>query len=257
MDGTNAAIAPRGADIVCLGVGPGEPGLVSAKATALMDAAELAFAPVARNGENSLAASIALAAGLDGKKLVPIVFPMERDAATLEAAWLAAAAPVREALDSGRRCVFLTLGDPALYSTWTYLKRALEKLRPGTTFGSVPCVMAANAAAALLGRPLAEGSERLALLPLPEPAVNLDAYLPLVERLVVYKIADRLPELAAWVRSRGLGGGADLVVAAGLPGRERSGPLLELAEEANGYLSLAIIDTKKRGKGRTVAEGSS
>lgn len=239
----NAMFPWPSTSFIGIGVGPGDPGYLGVKAVAFMQRADIAFAPVAKNGENSLAASIALSVGLDKDKLCFIEFPMEKDRSLLQAAWRKAAEPVKEVLDAGKRCVFLTLGDPSLYSTWTYLKRALLELRPQTVFTTVPGIMAANAAAAVLGRPLAEGSQRMALLPLPDPVSTLDQYRTLVDRLVLYKIGARLPELASWVRKNNLGRTADLVIAVGIPGREKYGPLLELAEQANGYLSLAIIDT--------------
>jgi len=228
-----------------IGIGPGDPGLVTLAAARALAAADVVFAPTARIKDGSLAASIAIGAGADAAKMVELRFPMSRDGAELERAWLAAAEPVAAALDAGKAAAFITLGDPGVYSTWIYLRRAVLSLRPGTETVTVPGVMAANAAAARLGRALVEGDEALALLPLPDPVAALDPLLALVDTIAVYKIGSRLGELAAWAAERGLDDGADLVVGVGLE-RERAGRLAELAATAEGYLSVAVVSTRRK-----------
>jgi len=237
-----------------IGVGPGDPGLMTIKAARLVKdvlaSGGVVFAPAAKAGARSLAAEIAAGAGLASEagpggslaeSLVELDFPMTRDSGELERAWREAAAPVVAVLDEGRDAAFLTLGDPGVYSTWGYLRAAVLALRPDAALETVPGVMAMNAAAARLGRCLVEGGERLALVPLPERLEELDAFLGLVDTLAVYKIAGRLGALADWAEARGLEAG--LVVGAGL-GRERAGPLVTLARAgAEGYLSAAIVST--------------
>ena len=230
------------AECIGIGVGPGDPELLTLRAVRELAEADLIYTPAARIKEQSLAAQIARGAGLDAAKVRELVFPMERDPEVLSEAWRIAAEPVAASLDQGLRVAFLTLGDPSVYSTWIYLRRALESRRPGTRFAVVPGIMAANAAAARLGVPLTEGSERLVLLPLPDPVEKLDAYLSLTERLVIYKIAGRLGELATWTLGRGLEKNAHLVVGVGLD-RERAGLLADLAPSVDGYLSVAVIKT--------------
>jgi precorrin-2/cobalt-factor-2 C20-methyltransferase len=228
------------AELTGIGVGPGAPELLTLEASRLMKDADLVFVPTPNIANRSLAAEIAAGAGLDLEKVRQIEFPMSRDSETLRSSWATAAKPVVEALEQGKVALFLTLGDPSVYSTWIYLRRAVEGLRPGTRFGVVPGIMAANAAAARLGIPLVEGNERMVLLPLPDPVDKLDSYLTLAEQLVIYKIGSRLDALTAWVKARNLGDGAFLAVAVGQK-REKAGPLLALAPEAEGYLSLAVV----------------
>lgn len=232
-----------------IGVGPGDPGLMTIKAARIAERVAASggavFAPAAKAGARSLAAEIAAGAGIAPGGFVELDFPMTRDPGELASAWRKAAEPVVAILDSGRDAAFLTLGDPGVYSTWGYLSAAVLSLRPDARMETVPGVMAMNAAAARLGRVLVEGGERLLLVPLPERVDELDAFLGLVDTIAVYKIAGRLGELAAWVGSRGLEAG--LVVGAGL-GRERWGDLVELARDgAEGYLSAAVVST---GRGR-------
>lgn len=232
-----------------VGVGPGSPGLLTLEGARVLAEADVVFAPAPRERAISLAAEIAAGAGMDASKVRTLAFPMSRDREILSEAWREAAIPVAEALDAGLRAAFPTLGDPSVYSTWIYLRRAVESLRPEADLRVVPGIMAAAAAAARLGVPLVEGDERLALLPLPDRVEELDAFLPLVDRLAVYKIGARLPELARWTAERGLDADARLVVGVGLE-REKAGMLAELAAQAEGYLSAALIGTGRSGTGK-------
>jgi precorrin-2/cobalt-factor-2 C20-methyltransferase len=234
------------AEFTGVGVGPGDPSFLTLAGARALAEADLVFTPRPRAAERSLAADIAAGAGMDAAKLRPLTFPMTRDGEELRTAWEAAAEPVVAELSAGRKVAFVTLGDPSTYSTWIYLRRSVERLRPGTRCAVVPGIMAANAAAARLGLPLVEGDERMALLPLPEPVEALDVFLPLVDRLVVYKIGSRLAELARWAEARGLGADANLVAGVGLE-REKAGALLSFAAAEDGYLSVALIGTG-RGK---------
>ncbi|WP_020611205.1 precorrin-2 C(20)-methyltransferase [Sediminispirochaeta bajacaliforniensis] len=233
------------AKLIGIGVGPGDPSLLTLAAAQAVKEADIVFTPVSRFSKASLAASIAAGTGIDESKIQKITFPMAKDTETLQKAWSQAAAPVIKALDSGLRAVFLTLGDPSVYSTWIYLRREVEAQQPNAGIAVIPGIMAANAAAARLGLPLVEGKERLALLPLPENLDELDAYLPLADCIVVYKIGSRLEELARWVSERGLAEQAHLVVGVGLE-REAAGRLIDLAEKEQGYLSVALIRSRRK-----------
>ncbi len=89
-----------------------------------------------------------------------------------------------------------------------------------------------------------EGDEGLVLLPLPDPVETLDAFLPLVDRLVIYKIGGRLHDLARWVKMRGLEADARLVAGVG-QSRKMAGELLDIAAKAEGYLSVGLIGTAR------------
>lgn len=228
-----------------VGVGPGDPGLLTLEAARVLSEADLVFAPAPRDGASSLAADIARAAGASLTGLRLVSFPMSKDASELSEAWAASARLVVAELDLGKSVAFVTLGDPSVYSTWTYLRRAVEAERPGTDIRVLPGVTALCAAAAGLGLPLVEGDERLALLPLPGRVADLDAFLPLVDALGIYKIGPRLGELAAYLRSKGLESASYLASGVGLA-RER---LLSFADAGikpdgtDGYMSLAVVKT--------------
>jgi precorrin-2/cobalt-factor-2 C20-methyltransferase len=234
--------ASLSAELYGLGVGPGDPGLLTLEAARVLASVDLVFAPAPRSGESSLAWEIACAAGAGEAELRLLSFPMSRDATELSASWAEAARQVAVELDRGRTAAFVTLGDSSIYSTWSYLRRELLALRPGTSIATLPGISALGSAAAKLGIPLVEGDERLALIPLPARLDELDFFLSLVDTLGIYKIGARLRELGAYLRSRGLETSSHLAVGVGLP-RERLGSFAVAAEGADGYLSLAIVKT--------------
>ena len=146
-----------------IGVGPGDPELLTLKAVRLLRACDLIAIP--QKKERCFALRIALGAlpELAEKPVMEVVLPMTRDKAARERAHEAAAAALAEQLDAGRIVVFLTLGDPTIYSTYGYLHRRLVHL--GYDASLVPGVPSFCASAAALGISLCEDREELHLLP--------------------------------------------------------------------------------------------
>jgi precorrin-2/cobalt-factor-2 C20-methyltransferase len=233
------------AELYGLGVGPGAPGLLTLEAARVLERVDLVFAPAPRRGESSLAWQIAAADRISEEKLRIVSFPMTRDADELSSSWREAARGIAAELDRGRKAAFVTLGDPSIYSTWGYLRAELLALRPSSKIATVPGIPAFAAAAAKLGIGLVEADERLLLLPLPSALGELDALIGAVDTLAIYKIGARLPELADYLRAKGLEGSSWLAEGVELP-REKLGPFAEVARKAEGYLSLAIVKTGRK-----------
>ena len=147
-----------------VGVGPGDPELITVKALRLIREAEVIAVP-GRKAEESVAYRIADAAagGLEDKELVAVYMPMVNDREVIEEEHQKAASRLEEYLDMGKNSVFLTEGDPSVYSTFGYLRKILEE--DGYTVETVPGVTSFCAAAARLGIPLAEWDEPLHILP--------------------------------------------------------------------------------------------
>ena len=147
-----------------VGVGPGDPELITVKALRLIREAEVIAVP-GRKAEESVAYRIADAAagGLEDKELVAVYMPMVNDREVIEEEHRKAADKLEEYLDMGKNTVFLTEGDPSVYSTFGYLRKILEE--DGYTVETVPGVTSFCAAAARLGIPLAEWDEPLHILP--------------------------------------------------------------------------------------------
>jgi len=130
-----------------IGIGPGDRELITLKGYRVIRTCDYVFVPESR-GE-SLAATISREYIKD-KELIELSFPMKEDN---RQRYRSAAAKINEILKEEETGVFLTLGDPMTYSTWSYLMKELEKLKIETE--TIPGITSFNAAASVLGLPVA------------------------------------------------------------------------------------------------------
>lgn len=150
-----------------VGVGPGDPELLTLKAVRVLREADIVFAPTTALDKPSRSAQIVRdATGIEAR---PLIFALD-DAGGLSqartAAWDAAGRAVIDAFRAGaRRIAFATLGDPNLYSTFTYLAHTVEAAEPRVRIETVPGITAMQDLAARAGLPLVEGREPLTLIP--------------------------------------------------------------------------------------------
>lgn len=223
-----------------VGVGPGDPELITLKALRVLERVPVIAAPQAQRGEESIAGEIVLAVlgpeKLREKEFLPLHFPMTRERAALEAAWAEAAAQVVARLRTQKDVAFVTLGDPAFYSTFPYLERAVKAVDPAAKIAVVPGVNA-FAACAAAGGVAVQGEERFAVV----PATAGADLAPVIERFdctVVLKAGRHLDAVRAAVARAGLGEKAQLFERCGFPDG-RQGPLA--AFPVADYLSLVVV----------------
>lgn len=147
-----------------IGVGPGDPELMTVKAVRLCREADVIALPH-KDPKKCTALQIALGAvpELWSKEAVFVDMPMTKDPAVLEQAHAEAAARVAELLEAGKNVAFLTLGDPTVYSTYFYIHSRIAAL--GYTTCVVPGVPSFCAAAAALGEPLCMNAQQLHIIP--------------------------------------------------------------------------------------------
>ncbi|MCK9197718.1 MAG: precorrin-2 C(20)-methyltransferase, partial [Syntrophales bacterium] len=148
-----------------IGVGPGDPGLMTVKGASLLGECRHVFVPKARTEANSLALSIAKNYLREQAEIHELVFPMSANEEELSAHWRKNAKEINDILREGADACFITLGDPFLYSTFIYLVRELRQLRPAARIVSVPGVTAFSAAASLCTFPVGEGRDGVTIIP--------------------------------------------------------------------------------------------
>lgn len=149
-----------------VGVGPGDPELITLKALRLLKESPVIAFPKKKMGGKSYALEIVeLYTDPAEKEMLGLVFPMTKDPAVLEQEWGRTVDLCWEHLREGRDVAFVTEGDPNLYSTFIHMARLMQDKHPEVPIISVPGISSVLGAAACLGMPLADGDEQVAIVP--------------------------------------------------------------------------------------------
>lgn len=215
--------------ITFVGMGPGDPELLTLKAVRAIREADLIAVPDSGAGEGA-AESIA-GELLEGKELLHLSMPMRGDKSAWQDAHREAADVLAARLESGANIAYLVLGDPMLYATGSYL---MARLSDRFETRVIPGVTAMCAAAAKLRKPLCEGRERLEVWPgFPEGSALPDG------NAVIMKAGGRLREILA------AGEGREMYLARsiGMEG-EYAGALSEADLDARTYFSTVLVKAK-------------
>ncbi|MFW5802558.1 MAG: precorrin-2 C(20)-methyltransferase [Verrucomicrobiota bacterium] len=148
-----------------VGVGPGNPDLLTVRAVRVFQAVDTIFHVAGPRTRQSISKGIV--ESLDGcaDKSIELTFSMSTDVDERRASVRSAAEQVAERLRQGRDCAFATIGDPFIYSTFSYLLRAVREICPDVAVEVIPGITAFQAAAAAWGKPLAEDEEVLTIVP--------------------------------------------------------------------------------------------
>ena len=244
-----AAVNPRGIALIGIGVGPGDPRLVTLQAIDELRAADRVFAPCTSADAIGRAESIVRQA-VPGVAMERLVFVMAPDGAARDAAIDAAVARIAECLDAGERVAFVTLGDPNIYSTFASVAAAVRPSRPAVPIETVAGIMAFQDLAARAATVLVEGRERLALVTAVGDTTDVEVALEDEDAaVVVYKGGRQLPAIAARLADTGRLDGAVAGELLGLPG-QRLAPLADVADQPATYLATVIVPPASRQGGR-------
>jgi precorrin-2/cobalt-factor-2 C20-methyltransferase len=239
--------------LVGVGVGPGDPELVTVKAVRVLREADVVLVPVMAPDEPGRAEATVRAHLGDDPRVRRVVFALDdRGGVTprREAAWEAAAEAVVAAFrQSAETVAFATIGDPAVYSTFAYLAQTVRDRVAHVEIRTVPGITAMQDLAARAGVSLCEGEESLALFPM---TAGLDRYRDLlrgVDTVVAYKGGRHLPEMLALLEAEGRLDGAVVGSGLGLAG-ERVVAVREVrpAERAP-YLTTVIAPPRRGDRG--------
>ncbi|MHB1347594.1 MAG: SAM-dependent methyltransferase, partial [Candidatus Humimicrobiaceae bacterium] len=110
-----------------IGVGPGDPELITLKAARILKEVACIAAPKSSSEKKSLAISVIEKLIQKDKEILELVFPMSLDNKLLQHCWNESANLIKEKLDTGTDVAFITLGDPAIYSTYIHLQENIKK----------------------------------------------------------------------------------------------------------------------------------
>lgn len=227
-----------------MGVGPGDPDLLTLAALTAIRAAAVVAYPVAREGAEGMAAAIAAPWIGAEKRRLPLLFPMVAAAEPRIAAWHAAADALAAEVTAGHRVVLLCEGDVSLFASSSYALLALRQRHPGCPVRLIPGIPAACAAAAAGGWPLALQQEGLLIRPTPETEAELDALLQWAAAHTTVLALLKLGHRWRWVRplleARGLLDQALFAQRVGWPDQLVQ-PAVAVPADEQPYFSLLLV----------------
>ena len=179
-----------------IGVGPGDPELITIKAVKALKAVDIIFVPKSHAKKPSMALSMVKQILAERKKpaqIVELVFPMTKDELNNRKLWVENAAIVA-AKAKKSDVAFITLGDPMLYSTFLYLYECVKETYPEIELEIIPGVTSVTAAAASSKLPLAEKEEVVTIIPSDLDPAHIEDAAKHADNLVFMKCAFHIKE---------------------------------------------------------------
>ena len=235
---------PSSRPLGCLfgvGVGPGDPELLTLKALRIIQAAPVICVPQSDTQADSYALSIVRQfLDLDNQEILRLPFPVD-DPTGAAAVWRDTADTVAERLYQGQDVAFITEGDPMLYSSFSYVLEGIRAGHPAVTVEIVPGVSSVMAAAASGGVPLATHGQRLAILPAVYGIDDLSEAIASYDTIVLMKVNRTLLQALANLESLGLADKAIYVRRVSTPREQVVRDVKRLTHEDMDYFSLLII----------------
>jgi len=217
-----------------VGVGPGDPELVTRKAWRLIENASFVAYPAPDNAD-SFARRIAAEAIAPNATELPIIIPMRADRFPAQDVYDEAATRIAERLDAGDDVVTLCEGDPFFYGSFMYL---WARLRAHPTI-VVPGVSSVMACASAWQRPLTARNDMLTVIPATRPAEDIRQALERAEAAAIMKLGRHFEKVRGILRDLGLEDRAGYVERASLP-EQRVIPLADVKGEAP-YFSMILV----------------
>ena len=153
--------------LIGIGVGPGDPELLTLKAAKAIQDADIIMCPASNEDRPSIAFSVVspLIDKSKNQEIVKLIFPMTKDQDVLKQTWKRNAKIMAQRVLSGKNVVYLTVGDPYLYSTWIYMHRDLKANYPEMNITVIPGIVSMFTFASKVGVSIAEGAEKVAIIP--------------------------------------------------------------------------------------------
>lgn len=230
-----------------IGVGPGEADLLTVRAVRAIESADTVMCPASAADRPSIALSI-ISGMVDTsqKEVVKLVFPMTRDEDVLRRTWDENAVAMADKVLAGRRVVYVTVGDPHLYSTWIYMQRRIRKRHPGMDVSVVPGIVSPFTFAAKVGVSIAEGSEKVAIIPSCYDLSSVAEMAKHAESLVFLKDGRYFDQVVALLRESGFPDDSVFAIGQDLGTDKEIIQKMTLGEAAGGslaskYFSILVV----------------
>lgn len=223
-----------------IGIGPGDPELITVKGARILGEAHVAAIPRSGEDRESVAMEIAGRYLRPGAEIMELTFPMVRDQEEKRRSRERNALMILEKLRQGKTVVFITLGDPMLYSTYIYLAEHLRE--SGVDMETVPGITSFCAMAARSNRPLANGKESLLIVPVDKKS-DLAGMMESADNVVFMKVSSDNERLASLLMDRKDQWDITIATKCGAPDESWSRDPGDLAGEVH-YLTTVMAKRK-------------
>lgn len=220
-----------------IGVGPGDPELLTLKAARILNEIDVLLVPQTQKDKKGVAYNIIESYLKQDIEMVYIDFPMVIDEERFVKAGNEAALIIQEQIASDRNCAFVTLGDPSVYSTYGYIVKALKDT---VQIETIPGITSFCAAAALANRPLVEKDEILTVIPMNASDKRIEAALEASDAFVFMKIYKREKRVVEHLNKYNMVQDGILVQRCGFPDAKVHHDVIESLEQNDDYLTLVL-----------------
>ncbi|SDZ00955.1 precorrin-2 C(20)-methyltransferase [Tindallia californiensis] len=227
-----------------IGVGPGDPELVTLKAINVIKKTEVLFYPVTKIGSQSAALQIIEPWISAETRVIPLLSQMTSNPEERKAQRLLQSHQIAEVLETGKNAVMITLGDALLYSTYSYVMKTLQEM--GYQVSTIPGISAPSAAAASLNLPLTEEDEGLLIWPGTESEEALIHQLErMTDNIALLKVSACREALYKWLKPRQDRICFSLASRLGSKEESLSQDIEILKDPSLPYMSVALLKVKK------------
>jgi precorrin-2/cobalt-factor-2 C20-methyltransferase len=239
--------------LYCVGVGPGDPSLITIRGKEIIDSSEVIFCPVKSVHSESFALDIVKKiCDLQDKEIYKLIFPMTTKEDKAKPYWISAYEKIREKIFEGKKCVFIVEGDPLLFSTFNNILNIIKE-RNEFDVEIVPGISSFQILASLLAIPIGDGDEIVVIMPASikeksgcrtaELRPEFDEILKLASTIFVFKSGRVIDEIKRKLEENKSKNGKFLAFFGELCGTENEfiSPLEELNKKEFHYFSTLML----------------
>ncbi len=231
-----------------VGLGPGAPDLITLRALETLKNVQVLALPRSSDYGLSMAWNILkpTLGEIPGQERLLLTFPMNKDPERLRPAWDKAFLAIGKRLERGLSVAFATEGDPSLYSTFIYLRREAPVRWPGIHIEVIPGVSSIMAVPAVTGIPLADGQERIAILPANYGVDDLAHVLDMFDTIILMKMGGEIPKVVEALEQQGLLDRAVYVSKATMPEQRIVQDIRSIQAERGDCFAMIVVSRKER-----------
>ena len=229
-----------------IGVGPGDPELMTIKAVKILNTVDVVFTASSTKNDFSLAVDIARPHLPENVEVRTLSFPMTKDKLVMKKAWRENSRIILAELNKGKDAAFLTLGDPMTYSTFGYILQELQESNPEVAMVTIPGITSYQAAAARMNVPLVEAEESLLLTSGAYGGQNIRKLSDCAENVVLLKAYKNVKDITQALEESDMIKNSRAIKKCGREGEEIITDIMTLADSEPDYWTLILAKQGKK-----------